>query len=219
MPQCTSSAAAISEDQKADFDGCSTNLDEGKRRLCCDSVELDCKSRCSTDHFDDPGSAWLLCRFSCSDASDSCNEGEKAKREVDWPGQVIPIPGLFYDENRIASDDNTSIILSPETVVFEIQEIRESPGQSTCMAVVTSCECPQVFLENKGKMCEPTVASGSIQCNVCTIGKDSKVCKFCRECNPLVGSVGRCAKDLQRNMGDIYEYRSSQTGSKNSSPQ
>lgn len=197
----SSALSALPTGYKEDFNGCSTEQDTAKRNLCCDSVAEDCNTVCDSNLNAGeigPG-GFISCGWDCTDANSSCKDGNKVKVGVEWPGHEAIIPGLFYDEHKIVIDRGASIGISSDTVVIEVESDNKNPKLSTCMSLVTHCDCPQAYGDAGNSTCEPKLTSGAIQCSICTLKGGSKYCEICPECTPVINSVQMCSKDLRHN--------------------
>ena len=180
-----------------DFNGCSTQSDQEKRDICCDSVATDCDAACAKlyDRDKKPG-AWIICGWDCSDANRSCKSGSTVNGRIDWPGRPgLQIPGINTDRNRIVTDEGIGIGISTRSAVIEIRSDDRTPELSTCAAVVTSCHCPLKGLEYDAvdKECRPVVSAGAAECRICSTGESSQACEPCDDCIPVILSVRPCA--------------------------
>lgn len=176
-----------------DFTGCSTEPDQGKRDICCDSVATDCNDVCGENTL--PG-ALIICGWDCDDANRTCKNGDPVKARVDWPERPgLQVPGIFIDNNRIHTDEGTGLGISTHSVVIEIHSDNRKSEQSTCAAVVASCDCPENVSKygSVASECRPVVSAGVLECQICTVGKSSPACEACEDCAPVVNSVSACA--------------------------
>jgi hypothetical protein len=189
-----SSALGLPIGYAADFNGCSSIEDQGKRETCCSETKSQCDSVCGDLLDDGPAGRWVICSFECEDAEVSCADGEKVKELIQWPGQPeLRVPGVFVDDDRIVSDKGFKLNASTTSVVIEIQVDKGREESSTCIAAVATCNCPAKAVEyNNTRECRPIVDSGVAECRVCSVGKGSDSCKPCDDCTPVLMSVTPC---------------------------
>jgi len=167
------------------------------RDICCQAEKDDCDSFCF-DLYDlgqiGPGGL-VICQFDCDDGHDRCNDGKKTKVRISWPGlENLHIPGIFVDESRIEVDDGMGLSVSTNTTVLEVRREGVERGDSPCEAIVTSCRCPEgMKYEDRGAECRPFLASGAVECRICSVGEKSESCKPCDDCLPIVLSVHQCS--------------------------
>ena len=181
------------------FEACDL-LTGGDLTKCCSERSTVCDSEC-TELRDNPESwprgpgGFIVCLWDCDDGEDSCRKGEKTKKLIAWPGEDhLPIPGVFIDESRIATDDGIGLNMSTDTAVFEIRRDGVERGQSACVTIVASCNCPEgLEYDTKSKECLPAILSGAIECRICSTGKSSEDCKPCDDCQPVVMFAQPCA--------------------------
>jgi hypothetical protein len=190
---------ALPTGHREDFNGCSTQQDEAKRKTCCDEVARDCNAVCDKLNGDaeiGPG-AWIICGMDCDDAKDTCTGGSTIAERIDWPGQpALQIPGVFVDDNRIVTEEGVGLGVSTRSAVIEIQRGGTEREPSACRAVVATCDCPQEGLnyETAGRELRPVVTAGAVECRACATGESAQTCKPLDACAPVILSVQPCAR-------------------------
>ena len=192
-------AVALPTGHREDFNGCSTQPDEAKRKTCCDEVARDCNAVCNDLHSDaeiGPG-GWIVCGMDCDDAKDKCTGGSTIAERVDWPGRpALQIPGLLVDDHRIVTEEGVGLGVSTRLAVIEIQGGGAEREPSACRAVVARCDCPQGSLGYgaAGREVRPVVTSGAIECRACATGEGAQACKPLDACAPAILTVQPCAR-------------------------